>query len=55
MALRRHHLRDGPGNRSCAALCSAADERHAERLLRVFLVVGDGGDWVLDPGFSAGG
>ena len=34
MALRRHHLGDGPGHWPCAALCSAADERPAERLLR---------------------
>ena len=54
MALRGHHLGHGAGHRPCAALCSAADERPAERLLRVCLAVDRvlRGDWVLDPGKS---
>ena len=39
VALRRHHLGDGPGHWPCAALCPAADERPAERLLRMCLAV----------------
>ena len=39
MALRGHHPGDGAGHRPCAALRSAADERHAERLLRICLAM----------------
>ena len=39
VALRRHHLGHGAGHRPGTALCSAADERPAECLLRVCLAV----------------